>query len=458
MALAHQEAIRQQLEEREKKRQEERARIIREEHEEELRIQREQEHEKQRKLEEERALQEKLERECKRKEAIQQAMEKAEQEAKLEKMRLRMMKHQNHNLNIAENVIDKDKVGSPEVQQEEQQLNNTKEVSSAQRTPVPINKEINNNLTAVAPQIDQSNDRSLTPLNQSPRHQPDNLQHQFNYFIQPTMDSFQAVQYALLIPTTMPQYPVCMPVSMPGPSNENYMMLNTTRTENRVLTPTQYRNNMRKCDSSTQTDMVPQNSAKSQESGEKFLREKMSNLELSYENKRRERRSRSESMEERPKWGVNRPPTRYMKQSEKDLLYQRRKLRQKRDANKSYDEKNSSDDSQIGTPIRYRRKDLSEKRHSRARWRKEERRIFSGNIQMYQTEIVPIDNCGCRCHGCTENSRVDILKIQETSREGYQSEDLSTRDQKDEVLNKLQSLQNGLMLAQEKWDYTTSPH
>ncbi|XP_066250263.1 pinin-like isoform X1 [Euwallacea similis] len=436
LALAHQEAIRQQLEEREKRRQEERARLIMEEREEELRIEREQEHERQRKLEEERVLQEKKERERKRKEALQEAMEIAEREAKLEKVRAKMMKQQNleNCNNITENVVEKEKVLNSPKQQTE--LNNTKELSPRR---VSISKEINNNLSNST-----TSERSLTPVhNPAENMRGEHNNHQFTYFFhQPSLESIQNLQYALLIPTTsISQYSFAMPLSLPQPDS--------SRTENRVLTPTRYRNNAQKCDSSTQTDSSFLQSPGT--TSESTLREKMSNLELSYENKRT-RRSRSESMEERPKWGVNRPPTRYLKQSEKDLLYQRRKLRQKGGrTNKSYDEKNSSDDSQGGTPVRYK----MDKRHSRTRWRAEERRMFSGN-KMYQSEIVPLESdkdqlymkccCGCRCSRHQECS-VDILKIEDS--------DHNSSAIKGDVLSKLSTLQNGLLLEQGKWE--TSP-
>ncbi|XP_030765909.1 trichohyalin [Sitophilus oryzae] len=515
VALAHQEAIRQQLEEREKRREEERIRRIREEREEELRIEREQEYERQKKLQEERAHQEKLERERRRKEAIREAMELAEKEAKLEKIRLRMMKQSTRNddteRNMAENVLEKEKVPNESKLIEKVEnsnkdcLNNNKEVIPGQK-PENITKEINNNLvnqsetsnvqnspTKSTTSIPQSvineqenqmnNQRSLTPISQSSRNTNNYSPRidQLAYLLQPSLESFQNFQYAVLIPTPTTQFPIAIPVNFPNQSNQTEA-INAPRTENRILTPTRYRNNIRKCDSSTQTDPVLNSARSSSETGDgrdKYLREKMNNLEINYENKRRDRRSRSESMEERPKWGVNRPPTRYMKQSEKDPLYQRRKLRQKREnANKSYDEKNSSDESQTATPRHYRKKDLIEKRPSRARWRTEER-IFSGNLKMYQREIVPLETdqnhlyykccCTCRCqkHGCSENVKVDILKIEDdTPRDELRSKcsessvDRIKQDSLDSVedgnkidlLGKLSSLHNGLLQEQAKWE------
>lgn len=454
-----------------------------------------------------------------------------------------MMK-QNYNShidnNITENIIEKQKIStsptnpvSVETKEEapaqiqfNEQLNNTREIVISTHKNDNITKEINNNLCeqenvlnpAVSPtksttslansvissQSHQLNhERSLTPIMQSPRNNNSNNNNftprhdHLTYFFQPTLDSLQNIQYAVLIPAAGTQYPIAFPVNLPCQTDRS--VLNSARTENRILTPTRYRNNVSKCDSSTQTDNTFLSARSSSETGDgrdKYLREKLSNLELNYENKRRDRRSRSESVDERPKWGVNRPPTRYLKQSEKDPLYQRRKLRQKREnGNKSYDEKNSSDDSQTGTPIRLRKKDLVDKRHSRARWRTEDR-IFNGNVKMYQSELVPLESdkdqlyfkccCSCRCqhHRCSENVRVDILKIDENSsrdeEESYDRRDndiidrnkslpefdvseRTTTGHKVDILSKLTSLHNGLLLEQEKWENSPrtpalSPH
>ncbi|XP_050301307.1 putative uncharacterized protein DDB_G0279653 [Anthonomus grandis grandis] len=521
MAIAHQEAVRQQLQEKERQRQEEKARKLKEEHEEELRIAREQEFERQRKLEEERAFQEKMERERKRKEAIQEALEIAEREAKLEKMRLKMQKQCNNSTveqNISENVVEKEKLSvSPTIShavdqasptpQDSEKMNNCKEAKPQAKND-NIKNEINNNLSQPNPKAspaksttslptslisnqshNSNNERSLTPIMQSPRNQNTTNNNfsprndQFTYFFQPTLESLQNIQYAVLIPTA--QYPIAIPMNMPtAPERSN---IESARTENRILTPTRYRNNVRKCDSSTQTDTnlisARSSSETTAEGTEKYICDKMSNVEVASQS--RSRRSRSSSVVERPKWGANRPPTRYLKQSEKDPLYQRRKLRQKRDnSNKSYDEKISSDDSQAGTPVHYRKNILPENRRSRARWRTEER-VFNGNLKMYQRELVPLESdkdqlylkccCSCRCkkHRCSENVTVDVLKIEEQNpRDDEQRYHLSSRIQKDislpefdvnrgqgvDLLGGLSTLHNGLLMEQEKWqDSPRSP-
>ncbi|XP_060535125.1 coiled-coil domain-containing protein 66-like isoform X2 [Cylas formicarius] len=407
MALAHQEAIRQQLEERERRRREERERREKEEREEEMRIERERENDRLRKLEEERALQEKLQRERKRKEALSEAVEVAEKEAKLEKMRLRLRK-----------IEDAEEVGKATVA-------DVKEEDAAK--PASPADEIINNLQETSDNAlaKSSPRRNSTPVISTPR-----VDNNFAFVMHPSLEN---LQYALLIPAT-PQLPIAIPMSIPT----------TARTiDTRVLTPTRFRT---KCDSSTQTDLSISSARSSSETNdccrEKYLREKLTNLELSYERSRKGRRSRSESTEERPKWGVNRPPTRYLKQSEKDPLYQRRKLRQKQ---RRESEKNSSDESQTGTPKSYRKKI-----HGRAKWRTREE-MFTRNVEMYQLEADGdriYYKCCCRCK-CRRRDCADVLKIAEGSPRGGCDVDA---DNKVDILSKLSSLRSGLLLERERWE------
>ncbi|KAJ8956415.1 hypothetical protein NQ314_006743 [Rhamnusium bicolor] len=534
VAMVHQEAIRLQLEERERMRREERERRIQEEHEEELRIEREQEIERQRKENELRKMREKQERERKRKEAIQEAIELAQKAAQLEKTRRINKQTSNHDKNITENITEKDKMSGSELNESNKkseiiidsetkdekksnncdQLNNTRNITPRNEI---LNNEINNNLEIKGKTIESPRSPKKNVIDNKPPTPPmptskENFNNQCynnnnNYInnnvastplftprtdnlalvIQTPLDALQNVQYALLVPATPQNIPIAVPINVPQTDRS----CNTSRTENRILTPTQYRiKNRGVCDSSTQTEDSDFGRTGTAEHKEKYVREKLTNLELTYDNRnRKERRSRSESVEERPKWGANRPPTRYLKQSEKDPLYQRRKLRQNMRDNKTYD-KNSSDESQTATtPRSYRKKGYIEKRHSRALWRKNDQ-VFTRNIRMYQTEIVPLESdkdqiyykardccCVCRCErhqGSGENIKFDILKIEHTSpRENmqYKSEIIESSerlpdcndDSSSNILDKLSSLHNGLLLKQEQWENcpstpSLSPH
>ncbi|XP_017782059.1 PREDICTED: histone-lysine N-methyltransferase, H3 lysine-79 specific [Nicrophorus vespilloides] len=499
IALAHQEAIKQQLEERERKRQEEKVRKIREEYEEEARIAREQDLERKRQEQENRIREEKLERERRRKEALQEAIEIAEKEAKQAKQKLLKQ-----NLNIAENVVEVDKlkvevkkdkcpvdkgeiIELPSIHAEKSVISNnnkdnnieyTKEKVSQNIEMPPVNNDkVNNN------QQNNNNNNSMINLNQQLS------QENLALMLQNPLESLHTVQFAVLIPTINPAATGAVPVAVPLTDRGT---INTARTENRILTPTQYRNK-RMCDSSTQTDFTE---FKQEDHREKYVREKLSNLEISYEGRcRKERRSRSEfreNVEDRPKWGVNRPPTRYLKQSEKDPLYQRRKMRQKMRQMKGYEDKcrnyspHSSDDSQTGSPRTYRKKGYAEKQ-SRALWRKNEH-VFAENVRVYQTEIVPIESdkdhiyfktkthqCCCRCKREREKYTdqlkvVDILKIEHNSpreclqykndliEDGNKLPDFNGAHQEEgnDVLEKLNLIHHGLMLKHEHWDDTPS--
>ncbi|CAH1975161.1 unnamed protein product [Acanthoscelides obtectus] len=472
IAIAHQEAIRRQLEERERSRKEERERKIKEEMEEELRIKREQEIEKQKREAELKSIQEKQEKDRKRKEAIQEAIELAQKEAQQERLK------RNRNVNLLDNCSEKNLPKEvPEYRPDEfvdnndnlSESNNSKQGSSA---PEMLNNELSSlevkgksMSTPRSSREDQS--QSNTSDQQQPKEQlnnqqpfaltqnntlsvsnPDNLA-----LVLPPLESLHTYQYALLVPTTPQTLPIAVPININSARSDQ-------RTENRLLTPTQYRNkNKRLCDSATQTD---DSYFRDVANNEKYLREKLTNLELSYENRNRKgRRSRSESLEDRPKWGANRPPTRYVKQSEKDPLYQRRKLRQKMRETKNYEDKNSSDDSRTASP-RYRKKD---KRTQRPLWRRNDQ-MFTRNIRMMKTEIIPLESdrdqlyyknsaCYCGRHRCSqENVRVDILKIERSPRETSCREDQRERlpDVNDDIIDKLSCLHNGLMMKSEQWE------
>ena len=443
-----------------------------------------------------RLIREKQERERKRKEALQEALEIAEKEAKLEKIKQKMKKQNNvveepeivtHNVihnDLEAGTREKDKVSEESETKKsniEQQNNNSVVISPRQEV---LNNEINhssnnsNNLEVTGRRLPtpRNNERSLTPRHNERPETPRNTKSSCSFqvlatpraemalVLQTPLEVLQNMQYAVLMPSLGGNnaIPIAIPLAVsPEKTNESY----TSRTENRILTPTQYRSkNKTLCDSSTQTEH--DHNSKSEgidtcSNNHKYIREKLTNLELNYDNRtRKERRSRSDdrSMEEKPKWGANRPPTRYMKQSEKDPFYQRRKLRQK-----AREYKNSSDESQTGSPRSYRKKNYVEKRQTRALWRKNDH-FFSRNIRMYQTEIVPLESdkeqiyyphkceCCCRCR-CGE-TKTEILKIEHTSPRERLPDCNENLENTTYIIDKLTSLHNGLVMKQEQWEHS----
>lgn len=497
VALEHQEAIRQQLEEREKKRRDERERRIFEEREEEQRIEKEKEMERKRKENEEKLLKEKLEREQKRKLAIQEALEVAEREAKRDKIKLKLLKQNNINNNINVNeIIEKEKVGlkSPSPREDIHIINNN--ISNENE----FNEEkLNNNEKSKERIYDNKfNETKLNNVNEVIKNDNEHFVQQplslnscdsLSLVLQTPLETLQNMQFAVFMPTSgagpSTALPIAVPITLPTEGNIS------VRTENRILTPTLFRNK-HFCDSSTQTEMTDFKT-ELDSAREKILREKLNNLDLNFDSRsRKDRRIRDDrsrdNVEERPKWGANRPPTRYLKQSEKDPLYQRRKLRQKMRQVKTYDDKrsyspHSSDESQTGSPRCYRKN--MEKRHGRALWRKSDQ-MFPQNIRLYQTELVPLESdkehiyyktkspneccCRCQCNKDKYHDRIkviDILKIDHNS--PPQDEDANGNrlpcynlngsiENSGDVIHKLNSLHNGLFLKQEQWQNTpTTP-
>lgn len=443
--MAHQEAIRQQLEEREKNRRQERERRLQEEREEELRIERERKMEMERREIELRRLREKQEKEKQRKEALQEALKLAEKDAKEKKDKQKLLK-QNINESIAEKSKSpsKDELTNNSINMENNLDSNCKStelnnISNSNNNLSRINEiECNNNklnnkenemfsgVGVETKSFDQNNEtimnkaentpspnsyRSLTPRQP---HCRDNLA----FLMQTPSESLQGMQFAVLMPNFGTNFTQGIPIAVPvNLANETII---AERTENRLLTPTIYRNKQF-CNSSTQTEFVEYN--KNDTLDHSHLSDKFSNMDLHYENRSRRNRMRNEDrntcreiiVEDRPKWGANRPPTRYLKQSEKDPLYQRRKLRQKMREVQVYRNKSnnysphSSDDSQTASPVAYRRNGYVEKRRSRALWRRNDH-LFARNISVYQTEIIPLESdkdqiyykshlhkCCCQC-------------------------------------------------------------
>lgn len=467
IAIAHQEAIRQQLEDRERRKKEERERRIKEEREEELRIEKEQEIERERRETELKRVQEKQERERKRKAALQEALEIAEREAKEKKEKLRMKK-QNINENtdqrkspnkeetIIHNVLTTSEV---ELNNKSEQQSNRNKHNMENNNSSNLNEDVCNNnihLNNATNKTDTKlnnisdsketnfteNSREILVTNNNnndlltPRfHQqlPMMRENNFALVLQTPVDMLQGMQFAVLMPATPSGIPQALPIAVPiGLINDSEPP--AERTENRILTPTQYRNK-RFCNSSTQTDFVDYNRNELQQD-QRYLNERFANMEINSENRNRKCRSTRnderirEVAEERPKWGANRPPTRYLKQSEKDLLYQRRKLRQKIRQNKVYNDKcspRSSDDSQTASPITHRRKGYVEKRQSRALWRKNDH-LFARNVSVYQTEIIPLESdkdqiyykshshkCCCQCLNGNHLKNVEMLNLDHTT-------------------------------------------
>ena len=421
--------------------------------------------ERQRKEREQQLLREKLDREKKRKEALQEAIQLAEKQAKQEKLRQR---HYQHNMNVKENLVEKDcksprillndevkpdissldlkmvNDGMTKPKPEKNEMMRNRNMENKYKSNIKVLNYDNENNANSRENLGSENaesDPNVPPL-QLAQPNPQNVQHEnLALVLQTPLETLQNMQFAVLVPSNNNGVSTTFPIAIPLTVATDRSV---SRTENRLLTPTVYRNRTL-CDSSTQTDANQVKNEDADTNRDKFPREKLA-MDVNYDgrNRKEARRARNEDRsrenpEERPKWGVNRPPTRYMKQSEKDPLYQRRKMRQKLRQVKTYNRKSnnysprSSDDSQPTSPRPYRKNSYSDQRNVRSLWRKNDQ-VFSHDVKLYQTEIVPLESdkdqiyykeacchrCCCRCGDgkCkySENFKVvDILKIKRNS-------------------------------------------
>lgn len=456
-ALELQNAIKQQLEEKELKKKQDRERKLREEAEEEDRIRKEQEQEKRRVEEEERLLKEKKEKEKQRTQAMHEALQNAEKEAKEKKRSKKLVKSKAVENSIVIEEIKEAPIKKIEHSPVHKPVKMEEKVEKI-KTPLPIEE----------------------PKKETPRHiettdpqpKPDNLD-ALTLVLPNNFDNLQNMQFALLLPSN--SLPENLPMSVALPTDRSFM------TENRVLTPSVYRNKKNCRETSTQTD------GELQKYSEKYTRDNsLGSLDRNRgrnRTERKEKRFRSEdrskeNRSDKPKWGVNRPPTRYMKQSEKDPIYQKRKLRQKtREIQLIYEDKNnnySQSSEDTSTPVTPEHK----YRKNRGQWHKNER-MFAQNISVYQTEILPLDfdRTGRMYVKDTDYSDND-KHYRQKSRTRYKTPDIyaveraspkydydrnehrkmtdreydSERTDNEEVLEKLNSLHKGLMIKQRQWE------
>lgn len=390
-------------------------------------------------------------------------MEIAKEEAIREKMKLKLIKQ-----NINEKIDNDKPINNEEiiknVQEDDKDIdlkNNLFNSSDSNKNCEKINYRSQEDVTQL---------NSLTSL--------DSL----SLVLQTPLETFQNMQFAVLMPTTTNGTPTAVPIAVP-------ITLQTESNINqRILTPTPYRLKKQLVDNSTQTD---NDYNKYDSAKEKLLKDKLNNLEMNYDSSRGRPKERNrfhrDSVDDRPKWGANRPPTRYLKQSEKDPLYQRRKLRQKirQNVDKRSYSPHSSDESQTASPRSFRKN--NNRSSNRPLWRKSDR-LFGENMKLYQTELVPLEtdkdhiyykiktiDCCCRCL-CNNNNykdrnkSIDILKIDHnTPNKELDNYIIDNKNQLPhyndgtlsdggEIIQKLNNLHNGLNKQQEHWRNTpTTP-
>lgn len=368
-ALELQSAILNQLEDREKRRIEERERKLREERLEELRIQRQQEEDRLKLEEEKRKNEEKQLQEQRKLEALKKALEDAERTARQEKEKrfTCLKKHLNSSANNDIKVKVDDNISETASNMEPSsptKTHRTYDVHSAKSQK----KDCSSHQTTEfnSPRSVGAGNLNLFIHSVPPLALTDN---QFNIVpigINSNCDAVNGQQNNIQLAVLVPQNIANNLYSVSLNSLNN---INEAPETNKLLTPKKYRTLVMK-DATTQTDPYIYTTPATDKITETDEIER--DIDKNYQNidenapqdsnhntLKKDRRFRSEErlkkeIENRPKWGVNRPVAQYKKQSEKDPFYsQKRKMRQKyRPQQRQYLSQSSEDSRSPSPPTR----------------------------------------------------------------------------------------------------------
>ncbi|XP_073947480.1 uncharacterized protein isoform X3 [Choristoneura fumiferana] len=376
-ALELQSAILSQLEDREKRRQEEREMKLREERLEELRIQRQQEQDKMRVEEERRRHEEKQLQEQRKLEALKKALEDAERKAKQEKEKRFISHKQMINQSIPLEPRPRRDTIETKPKIEENTINETTHQVTETISPTKTDRTYDVH-SAKSQKQDCDSHQTSTGFNSPRSVGPGNL----NLFIHSVPPLALADNRFNIVPIGIngngeivsgQANGIQLAVLVPQNLNNNFynVSMNTignlseSPESSKILTPKKYRS-LRTRDVATQTDVSMYKSTKDRNTEtdevERNFDKDYSNIDENAPQERphncvkKDRSFRSDDrykkdLENRPKWGVNRPAAQYKKQSEKDPFYsQKRKMRQKYRSQARQYLSHSSDDSRSPSP------------------------------------------------------------------------------------------------------------
>ncbi|XP_051175850.1 myb-like protein X isoform X2 [Leptopilina boulardi] len=472
-AVELQNAIKQQLEERERQRRSEKERKLREEREEEERIKKERDKEKERLEEEQRRQKDKEIAKQKKAEAMREVIEAAERLAKEEK-KLRRKRNVNENNKPIANLYEsnlKDHFTESDLQtnesqtekdvkpimNEENHFTKIKEIEKKDTFDEP--KDLNNSI-----RIPVSKDVAIVlsgRLDDPELLNKANLQ-VVNFVMTPTPRK-NDVNHILS----------GLNAIVNNNCNSNYVTCTKTKAsprfvENRLLTPSKYRTqNSRDCGTQTDTEKEIQDlqnriheidinnfSKESKDAANNNQRDvekstSTSNAEeMTVKTLPRAKKEPRTSLESRPRWNANRPGTRYRTQSEKDPHYQRR-MRLRRNRVESSDEGSRSPSPDL------RKNNSKQKTRSLTR-RKTKLDSYDADLSMDSlNSTIPLR--------FDENGRINIVEHRNehgninkySQSSNYQSNIL--KDNVDsqnwcgqEILSHLSSLRNGLLIMQKQ--------
>ncbi|VVC96174.1 unnamed protein product [Leptidea sinapis] len=361
-ALELQSAILSQLEEREKQKQDEKERRLREERLEELRIQRQQDEDRMKVEEEKRRNDERLKNEQKKIDALKKALEDAEKKARLEKEK----RFKCHKQAVCGSVFSENN---------NIEKINEKQCESVQCSPKKIASPTKSSRTYdVHSAYSQKKDnisQPTSPLN-SPRSIGNGNLNLYIHTVPPLKladNQFNILPIGIANPSENNCQPnsIQLAVLVPQNFNNSYysLSLHSSTPEDgsnlgKVLTPSKYRS-MKTKDVSTQTDdqlcKDRINVDGTDRCGDNVYVNIDEDAPQETNNTKKDRRLRYDNkfrkeIENRPKWGANRPQAQYKKQSEKDPFYtQKRKLRQKCKPTVREYLSQSSEDSRSPSPL-----------------------------------------------------------------------------------------------------------
>ncbi|XP_011308351.1 protein split ends [Fopius arisanus] len=443
-ALELQNAIKQQLEEKDRKRLEERERKLREEREEEERILRERNKEKERFEEEQKRLKDKEDVKLKKEMAMREILETAERIAREERRQKRQR----------DDVSDVGQFNGPEITEtiNTNELSTTSEAQPKADLPpenspkdmdggdkiveeikeghlrLPINKEVAIVLTGRIEDSDFLTGSNLQLLNLIVNSTPRDR------------DQPSGTRGINAVVKTMGN---CQTNSMGTMCSPRFR-------ENRLLTPSKYRNASGR-DFGTQTD------GENDGDGDKDSKDRKEIVNTSRRDIDKsistgstdEKNSRSKSqprasIDARPRWNANRPGTRYRTQSEKDPHYQRR-LRLRRRRVESSDERSRSP-----SPSRRKSTNVKSKIRNSSR-RKVKLEHYDADLSMDSlNSVVPlrIDE-----HGRINIQVIDNKEVASNCRvekmESPRKLDMGCGEQ---IISQLTAMRNGLLFKQQEWD------
>ncbi|XP_053989562.1 uncharacterized protein LOC128882029 isoform X2 [Hylaeus volcanicus] len=452
-ALELQNAIKKQLEEKDRRRKEEKERRLREERLEEERIKREREKEKERFEEEQKRIREREAAKLRQAEAMREVLEAAERLAK-EQKKTRHKREEideettstsSRNCESSSSQFDK---SYPSVRADQSaNFNNELDTNTEIKDPVsekednqketyvPEKPEDPNNVKPV--QVPISKDVAIVlsgRLEDSELLNKANLQ-LVNLVLTPSPTNFQS---------NTTNVSVGLNSFVHNLGNLNFTSIN----EKRLLTPSKHRT-MNGRDFGTQTDIendlgdfqeemqikdVSIKDHKDATNASKRDIEK-STGEINVRTFPRSKSQPRTSIESRPQWNANRPGTRYRTQSEKDPHYQRR-MRMRRRQVESSDERSRS-------PSPDRRKLVNMKTKIRTNRRKVKGDSYDADLSMDSlNSIVPLRT--------DKNGRIHVQdnKCERNDKENENSNVWCGQ----EILSKLSSLKNGLLMKQIEWD------